>query len=213
MPFGEKKIHPCYGKVRVSKFQGQSNFFGSNVTHDGGITISISTASIERSLSTNWIHADKNLIEVKLSPLQFAELITSSMNTEGVPCTIKSDHNGRIEQDDFSDDVEHFKNEYNEKVRGQISGMEEALQLVDDGLAAKSVKKSDLKTIRGHLAKLQQDIVSNMPFVKDCFKEHIDRTILEAKTSVEHFIESRVVSLGLESLQDLAAKKLEEGKK
>ena len=209
MPFGKKEEHPCYGKIRISKFSGNSEFFGSNVTHQGGVNIEISSATFERSLSTNWIMAKDTKVEVRLSSLQFAELITSAMNTEGVPCTITRDHTGFIEQTDFSDDVEHFKNEYNEGIQKQIDGIKEALQLVDDSLSAKTVKKSDLKTIRCRLAKLQQDIVSNMPFVKKKFTKHIQKTILEAKTSVEGFIQSRVTSLGLESLKDLAVKRLE----
>ncbi len=212
MPDGKEETHPCYGQVRISKFQGDSNFFGSNVTHKGGITIQISRASYQRSLSHNWIHGNESLIEVQLSPLQFAELITTGMNTEGVPCTIRSDHTGFVEQANFADDVEHFKNEYNENVQNQISGIAEAIQLVDDGLSAKSVKKSDLNTIKSRLVSLQQDIVSNMPYVKKSFTQHIQKTILEAKTSVECFIESRVISLGLKSLQDLSSKKLGEGK-
>ncbi len=208
MPDGEKQKHPCFGKIRIVKFQGDCNFFGSNVTHHGGITISISRASYERSLSHNWISADDELIEVRLSPLQFAELITSAMNTEGVPCTIERDQSGYIKPADFADDVEHFKNEYNEDVQNQISDIADALRLVDEGLEAKSVKKSDLKTIKARLEKLQQDIVSNMPYVKKNFTKHVQKTILEAKTSVECFIESRVISLGLKSLQDLSTKKL-----
>ena len=113
MPFGPKEKHPCFGKIKISKQQGQSEFFGSNVTHHGGVLIEICRASYERSLSHDWVYSDETLIEVRMSPLQFAEMITSAMNTDGVPCTIYCDHTGRVEIADFSDNVEQFRNEYN----------------------------------------------------------------------------------------------------
>ncbi len=209
MPFGDKEKHDCFGKIRMSKYQGDSQFFGSNVTHHGGVVIEISRASYERSISHDWFSSDEKLIEVRLSPLQFAELITTGMNTDGVPCTIHRDHNGRVEQRDFADSMEQFNDEYNEDIENQVKGINNAINLVNKSLSSKSVKKSDLKVIQAQLSKIHQDITSNMPYVRKCFDEHVQKSVLEAKTSVESFIESKVRQLGVESLKGLAVSRVE----
>ncbi len=209
--FGEEETHPCYGQISVSKYQGDSEFFGSNVTHHGGIIIEVCKASYNRHLSHDWTHSEETLVEVRLSPLQFAELITTGMNTQGVPCTIYRDHNGRVEQANFTDSIEQFGNEYNEDVENQIASIKDAMAMVETALSAKSVKKSDLKSIHAKLSAMHTDIKSNMPYVKKCFTEHVQKSVLEAKTSVESFIDAKVRSLGIKSLKDLSInKKLEE---
>jgi hypothetical protein len=200
----QKETHPCYGKIQISKFQGDSRFFGSDVNHRGGISIEISRASVERSLSKDWVFDEETLVHINLSPLQFAELITTGMNTDGVPCTIKRDAGGAVEQADFKDGIEEFKSEYDDTTEESARLITDALSVVDECLNGNTVKKKDVRVLKAKLEFALQHVRSNIPFVRKCFGRHINRSIVEAKTSVENFIESKIRHLGLKGLQDLA---------
>lgn len=204
------ETHPCYGQIQISKFQGDSRFFASDVQHRGGITISISRASLDRNLNHDWIHDKETLVEVQMSPLQFAELITTGMNTSGVPCTIRRDASGNVEPADFTNGIDQFESEYSDTSEESAKLVQEVMEMVDKSLSGKTVKKADIKAIKSRLRFAHQHIKSNIPYVKTCFGEHIARSIVEAKTSVENFIESKIRHLGVKSLEDMSIKKLEE---
>ena len=209
MPTGNKEVHPSYGHINISKWQGDASFFGSDVKHNGGMTIQISTASLERDLSRDWIFARDTIVEVQLSPLQFAELITTGMNASGSPCTVKFlSGEGHIEAPDFADKNEIYRSEFDERVDNQVELLNGAIAKADECLNGKSVKKGDVKEIKEALEYARSEARSNLKFVKESFGEHISRAVVEAKSSVEVFIESKIRHLGIKSLEDLRIKKL-----
>ena len=79
--------------MSISRYYGgDGNFFGNDLpmVGSGGIEIVLKEATLERN--ANGLHCDsfnpgKLKFRVKMSHLQFAELITN-MNTTGVPVTI-----------------------------------------------------------------------------------------------------------------------------
>lgn len=217
MPRKSKKCeHPSYGLIQMSKYQGKDHFFGSSVPHQGGISIRISKAYVQRNLSTDWTYADDTIVEIRLSALQFAELITTGMNSSGTPCTIKYEHSvGIIEDPPFEDKDDLFKEEYAETIKEQVDKIDEALSITSSVLSQKTIKKGQVKEIKRLLELSRQDIVHNMEYVKRCFTDHVQRSVTEAKASVESFIEGRVRSLGVQKLEELCKRtqkrKLKEG--
>lgn len=90
--------HEGFGMISIGRVHcGGSGqvLYGSNVSHHEYIQLKISTGYLNRHLNRDWFHEDKTLIEINLSPVQFAEMISVGMNNGSTPCTLTW-FNGKI---------------------------------------------------------------------------------------------------------------------
>ncbi len=186
------------GMISISKFTGsESSFFGSDIFHSGGISIKISNGERERNLSREWYRAKECVVAVDLSYNQFVEMITSAMNTEGVPCTFRFKNKENIKHQCYVEDVSDlFRKDMentNEELIERLVDLENEIR----GLKVSNKAKKDLlmraDTIKSHLA--------NFDFVAKCFDEKIDSVALEAKNSISNYIDHKIYSLGVGSLR------------
>lgn len=202
--------HESYGIINISKFNSNgSQFFGSDLKHNGGITISISKGEKIRKLNSEWFHENEELIRVELTHNQFVDAITSGMNTSGIPCTIKRLGQKQIEQikhvedkrDLFSNDMKDTHTEY-------INRINDILTLLDGNIGKKKADeiKNELKTLKTHIS-------SNTNFVMKCFNESMDKSVTEAKHSIANYIDTKVNTLGIEALRDQLQISLGSGEK
>lgn len=205
---GTKENHESFGKVGLSRVTGgKDNLFGSSVRHSNFIRLRIHTAEKERDLHTNWYFAKKCLMEIDLSPTQFADMITAMNVGDGVPCTIRyvnvpdELNKGQLEPCPSYDQRKQFEDEFRQDVK-DIAG--NALKLCKEAetlLAQKTIKAADRDLLLGLLRKIEQDIRSNLPYVSRQFNEAMDKTVSEAKGEVEAFVQNKIVSLGIEALR------------
>lgn len=196
----EDKIseHESYGMIDVSRFSGgNGQFFGSDLIHNGGISISIYRGKKENNLSSEWFFPKEELIRVEMSHNQFVDAITSGMNTSGVPCTIKRYGKKLVEQiDHVTDKKEQFRNdmrETHEKYRNRIDAILSKLE-GNVGKRKANEIKHDLEILKTHMA-------SNTNFVMSCFNEAMDKSVTEAKHSIANYIDHKVHSLGIEGIR------------
>jgi len=202
-----KETHESCGMINICKFSSnKSTFFGSDITHQGGISITISTARKNRHLSKDWYHMDRELIEIEMSHSQYVDAITSGMNTSGVPCTIKR-VNGKIierinhvidKKDVFSSEMKKTQDAYKIKIDDIIANLE--------GSIGKR-KKADI--VRS-LITLKTHIESNNTFVLNQFDRAMEKTVTEAKQSISMFIENKINTLGIEKAKEELSKTLPE---
>jgi len=195
----EIKKHESYGMVSICKFSSNgSQFFGSDLSQNGGVSITISKADSVRSLSHDRYHSGEDLIRVELSANQFVDAITSGMNTQGVPCTIKRYGNEKIEQiDHIEDKREAFSNEMIDTHRQYDKRIDDILKLLEGNIGK---RKSD--EIRHELIILKSHVSSNTNFVMKSFNEAMDKTVTEAKHSISNYIDSKVHTLGIEAMRE-----------
>jgi hypothetical protein len=84
-----EKKHPSFGMVSFSRCYGTNRrLFQSHVKNMTTVRLRIKQASVKHSLHQDHTYGEESLIEVELSPAQFAELLTSMNVGDGVPCTI-----------------------------------------------------------------------------------------------------------------------------
>lgn len=203
------QTHESYGMVGCSRITGgESNLFGSSVRHHNCVRLRICRASVERDLKTNWFHDEGRMIEVDLSPTQFADMITAMNVGSGVPCTIRSifvptELNNKsmapcpsydqrkVFEDDFAKDIEQINSD-------ALSALEKAQKILD----APTIKAADRKELLALLERIQRDLKHNLRFVNEQFTEAMDKTVSEAKGEVEAFVQNKIVSLGIESLRN-----------
>ena len=203
MNYNKVEKHESYGMLSIGSISGKLNLFDTNIDHGGGMRLSISRAHNSRHLNRNWIHADEDLIEIYMSPIQFAEAITSGMNTTGVPCTIKHVNRVRMEEPPIIDQTAELKQEVNKELGKRVEDVREALGMLDGLLDAKgSISKTKLREVQTKLSQSVMHFESNINYTKNCLNEDIDKTVLEAKATVKHFVDSTIQQLGLEALSE-----------
>jgi len=180
------------------------NLFGSSIQHSHTIKLKIAPAKIDRMLNRDWFHANtKPYIEVEMSYSQFAEAITSMNVGDGVPVTLRRLDGRMIEDCPQFDKRQEFEKEF-EKEMLKIGKSLRVLTKQAEALLSekKPPTKADKEAILKGIKMLQQEIESNVPFIQSSFNEQMDKTVLEAKGEFEGFVMNKVVSAGLEGLQN-----------
>lgn len=195
-----REKHESYGIIDVCKFSGNgSQFFGSDLIHNNGISITISTGEVVRKLSHEWYHADEELIRIELSANQFVDAITSGMNTSGVPCTIKRFNGKGTERVDF---VKNKKEEFTSEMKETQQEFLEKITNITDKLSDGKMGKKKLDEILFDLKVLKSHISSNTNFVLKSFNESMEKTVTEAKHSISNYIDNKIHKLGIESMRN-----------
>lgn len=200
--FEKTREEDYMGMVSWSRLSGGARpMFGTEIKTSNPIRLEICHAEECRDLSKNWYFPRKQIVEIELSPIQWAEFLTSG-NTSGVPCTIK-----RIDGERMSEpkDTEIF-NDYNEEVEEQFDKFKEIENIVKGAIDSK--KPMGMKDLSSLLNKIH-NAMANVDFVKDSFKEDMNEIVTKAKAEFNAYTENRIHEIGIESLKSDAVKFLE----
>lgn len=183
------------GMISWSKSYNASprNLFGTEIKTDNPITLRISKAEETRNLSRDWYHPLGQIVEIEMSPIQWAEFLTSG-NTSGVPCTIRYIGGQRMPN---PKETEIF-NDYNEEVEEHFDKFKEIEDVVKSAIDSK--KPMGLKDLNSLLCKIH-NAISNVDFVKDSFKEDMNIIVGKAKIEFNAYVENRIHEIGIETIK------------
>lgn len=205
--------HPSYGQLQINRVSSNKRvpLYGTANECRETIQLSIHTSVHNRDLNRDWHFADDELIEVEMSPAQFAEAITSLNQGSGTPCTIRRIKGAdgryqRIEDPPYKADRDLFDKEFTEKLNETMADMESLIEQAKELGDKKSITKKDIAQLLGNLSGIRQEIMSNMPFVARSFSEHMGNVVSSAKIEFESFVEGKLRSSGMEALRDQAPK-------
>ena len=184
--------HPSFGQISVSRWHGgtKNRLFQSNMDIGTGISINIKRAELKRNLSNDWIYGEREMVEVYLSPAQFADLITN-MNTQGVPCTLRCywDENGEFIQpvypEDFDNELGRIEKEFEDSIK-DLQTLAPEDKAVFQEIAARLPKKEQDRLFAA-LGNMTSLIKSHIPFIRSMFEESVTRTVSHAKAEVSAF--------------------------
>ena len=205
MEFDKVSKHESFGLVGVSRVSHShgTSLFGSSIKHSNTIRLSIKTAEVNRRLNRDWYHGNDKLIEIELSPTQFAEMITCMNMGNGVPCTLRylEDHK-RLENPPEVKQREIFEQEFQENVDKIKDFYKNDFKQIKETLLKKgTIKIGERKQTINIITKLINTLEDAMPFLQKGFNESMDKTVSEAKGEVEAFVMHKVTSLGIMSLK------------
>ena len=115
--FKNSEKNPAYGMLAFHRVTGgDPNLFGSSVSHNQKIMLTLKEGSISRELNTDWYSGGKTLFEVEMSYTQFAELISAMNVGDGIPVTIRyTNEKGRIDGIDIVNKRTQFLDEFKDK--------------------------------------------------------------------------------------------------
>ena len=196
--------HESYGMIGVSRVtcRPNVNLFGSSIKHSNTVRLRIKKAEVIIDLHTDWYGGKKELIEVELSPTQYAEMLTSMNIGDGVPCTIRHINRDRMADPPEVKQRQIFEEEFEKDVHKIKEVCKDNAKEISKILLKKgSITVVERKKIDVMVKMLLQDVNSNLPFIQRSFNESIDKTILEAKGEVEAFVTNKVLSLGIKGLE------------
>jgi hypothetical protein len=197
--FGDKYEHPSFGTIAFSRTQGCNvPLFGSSIEHHNTIRLIVSHAELNRDLQRDWIFSRGTIVEVDMSPTQFADAITG-LNSSEIPVTIRYIQNGqRIPDPPYQNKVKQFNKEFQDDINKLSKSFDEAINLAKETKAQKRL----IQFIEG----LKIQFKNNLPFVNESFSEQMEKTITETKGEIDAFIDNKIVQYGLDAIKIQAHK-------
>lgn len=205
------KKHPSFGQLsfhRITSNVGKS-LYGSSLCHSQIIRMRLSASEAQRRLNTTDYYSTNNLIEVDMSPQQFAELVTTMNRGGGTPVTIIRMPDGEIEDCPFENERETFSKEFQKDINKITQNSKLLIARAKEMLSQKSIKKSEMRELISYLDSINRDLSSNLGFVETMFQEATDKAVSAGKHEIESFWQSTIERLGVQNLaQGLEAPKL-----
>lgn len=190
--------HPAFGMISASRFSATPGviLFDSDIRHGHAVSITIETAQRRRDGHHDYIHGSRQLIKVELSEAQWASFV-SSMNTSGVPCTIRATESNydvpglpydpRLAQS--MAEVKAAAANAMAKIKAARDAYEEA---VEQKLGAKIVKER-----RRTLHYAIENAESGMTFAAKTLTEHTENVVQRARADIEAMVGAEAQRLGL----------------
>ena len=199
-----EESHESFGMLSISRCQGDTPLFGSQLDSLGSfISLKIMEGSVRHSLSRDWYHEGKVLVEVRLSAAQFAQAITTLNSSPSTPCTVVQILGNHLEPvPERKTESKQIEEGFREKIRTMASrlaqGRDKAASLLDKKTITKSDKQELLEVFRSVI----QDVKDNMPFVLTSFQESTQKTVAQAKIEVDAFAGMVLQLAGLDAIKN-----------
>jgi hypothetical protein len=166
--------------------------------------LTVSTGEMVREMYGHRFFDDNEVLKIELSEVQWARLV-ASINSHGVPCTIRRclDETGRyVPVDDPPEhmtDTVKMKTDVEEMAKRVAGNLGHIRALVDDALNG-TPTKTKLKEISEWLQQTQQAIDKDMPFLTRCQIEGVEEMVNSAKAEVDAHIQFSLNELGRRAL-------------
>ncbi len=199
----ERETDETWVMVGLSRIQCSHpvEIFGSTIRNSNTIELTIRRAERYRSHG-RWNYLSKGrIIRVEMTPVQFAELITSANMGDGVPCSLRElegkqygykygEDMGDTVKTDMADTLVELKDRCN------LAGHHINTILKRPG----RVSAAEKDEMAENLHHILMGVNSNLPFVEKQFKKTMNEAVLEAKQEINAHMEMTVRNIGLDAL-------------
>lgn len=200
--------HPSYGMIRLSRVNSgrQDYFFGSDVIPPAYIELTVSPGEVEMDMGRNWYGRShtKEYIKLKLTPVQFSELITSMNHGDDIPCTLEYVNGAKvIQQDNKETKIQFNKRKIKEmftELYTKVIRAKRASELLNN---SKPIPKEERQTIISSIDGIKQDLDSNLSWYLEQFNIEMDNIALDVKSNLEASIMQKITQLGIQEFKKL----------
>lgn len=200
--FGNRREHPAFGCVQISRPHGGHNvLFGSEIIHNSYVSLAIYEA-VERYDTGYKSHSPRNpIIEIKMSADQWARMVSSIGIGEGTPCTLDWIRGtGRLPRIPEPVVGEQHKQTISEKGQQAINASRKMIAEIEALQADGKISAKAAKVLLGQARMTINIINGTMPFVVEQAQEHIEKIVTDAKSTVEAHLRQIVWDAGIEHL-------------
>lgn len=201
----EPESHPSYGLMTVSRTSGYTPLFGSPFKHQHYISLNIGRATRYRDLANDRFFGGLrgDLVTVALSEAQWANLLSSIGQGNGVPCTVQRVGGKMMEPCPEQAEAERFHADVERSVKEASAFLDEALKAAEALAEEKAPSKAKREAITALLTRAKARMTDSAPFVVQQFHERMEVVKLAAKTEIEAYAQRTLVDAGLSELAKL----------
>lgn len=193
----ETDTHPSFGQIRCSRVSGRTALYGSDFVHDHYMTVAICPSETRRSLSHDWPYAKQPIIEIAMSESQWAQFISTPNSGQGTRCTITDLHGKPVPQ---IPEPKRRDAQFRAEMVGKVHRAQREIAALRTEVEGLKISGAAKKTLTDRIWQAEMATSSSIEFVQKSFDEHIERTVDQAKTEVEAYIEARIHAAGLSAL-------------
>lgn len=212
--------HSVYGLVSVSRTSttGQ-RLYASDLSHKEVVTMTFSESEqIERDGVIRHRLAEGRrrspLLQVSLSPAQWATMITSFGMSDGVPCTINSLIRGDYERQPEIGYIESTRERYERQIREaaerEMAKLHEKLEVLRLLAVKGKAGKRELDEAYQSLLSVINNLPVNLAFTNQLIQESMVNIVSHGKAELEATAMGVAARLGMKEMSSLAS--LEEKK-
>lgn len=203
--------HPAYGMVTVNRTHTNgTTLFASDINHNELITLAFfqgeeceTDGDMRQSRRSN-----RPLLEVSLSPAQWAAMITSFGLGEGVPCTLNYIRDGKIvglpSIEKVESTRERFDRQIQEAAAREMAKIQEKMDALAGLVAKGKAGKKELAEVYSGLAGAMNNLPGNLSFSTTLMQEAMDHIVASGKAELEAVALGVATRLGMKEMSRLA---------
>lgn len=206
--------HPAFGLVSINRNRSTGKrLYASDLTHHEVITLTFHESEqleqdglVRHRLSGS--RRKSPLLEVSLSPAQWATMISSFGMGDGVPCTINSLIRGeyeRLPEIGFNESTrERYERQIRESSERQLEKINEKLAALGELVAKGKAGKRELESVYNDLAGAIKNLPGNLSYSTQLIQESMDKIVASGKAELEATAIGVATRLGVSELNRLA---------
>lgn len=180
--------------------------FGSEIATSNPIVLRISKASedLSRGVANKHIMADaRPFIEVEMTPVQWAELLTSGCVSDGVPCTIRTIDGKRMSSVKPKNVLDEYKCDVDASFKDFETEAKSLSKFVEDIYnSGKTMNRTQMKELAQKLSWFANKPSSQLEYIRDRFNEDMSDVVVKAKSEINAYAESNLAKLGIQCLMN-----------
>lgn len=191
--------HPAFGMISAAAISSTPGevLFDSDILHGRTVRITVQRATRRREISHDYIHSHgADLVEVELSQAQWASFV-SSMNTVGVPCTIRrTETDWKIPGLPYNPRLAVSMREVREAAENSMTEIAEALAEYEALVESKAGARLRADALHNLHHKIK-NAAPNVDYTSRKLAEHTENVVQKARADVEAMVTQKAVQLGL----------------
>lgn len=203
--------HPAFGMVTVNRLStNRGTLFASDLNHHELIRLSVyqgETVSCDGSIRQRRASRAMPLVEITLSPAQWAAMITSFGIGDGVPCTLNYIRDGKpVRLPEIIPDEttrQRFDRQIIEATKRQTEKLNESLKALSSLVSKGKAGKKELEKIYRQMASQIGNLPANLAFTSTLMQEQMDGIVASGKAELEATALGVAMRLGVKTMNQL----------
>jgi len=201
-----EETHPAFGLASFSRISTNAHmpFFGASTRPEHYIEMKIMAGAQKRSLSSDRYreaHPRKTYIAVRMTPVQFSEMITNMNMGSGVPVTIEQFDDEAVEPlVNYDNRIKAIEKTFKIRMRKFAERLKEYDQKISTLLEKTTLSKADRDSIKNMMHMNNMEIEKNLPYFTKCFTESAEKISNEVMSNLEAAIMGKITGAGLDAL-------------
>ena len=203
-----KYEHPAFGLISVTRPQSSPGvtLFGSDLQHQGYISVEVKTASMDRELNRDWYYPADTVLRFSMSEAQWARFVSGAGRSQATPVTLERVREGNLvsvpsieRPEESRKDV--FNTEFQENLEAALAEFRSSVSELQELSNQKAVGKTRLKQIATDLSRKLGNLPSNLNFAVESFREATETVVEEAKSEIDAHFTNAAYRVGLKGIE------------